>query len=387
MRNIINYVEEETRTFNELPFNEVDAAVFCQVSYFELEKFVPSLEDNTHGIFFKVLNNEARLSIITHDIFDPEKNKKLAKALKKSKRYAPVEINRYKNVYSTSNNEQFCAMTFELGDTIVVTFRGTDMTIVGWHEDFEMMYTDEVPAQKSACEYLELVASITKGPIIVCGHSKGGNLAIYSSMKSSNKVKNRIVHIYDFDGPGFKDDIFETEEYLSIKKKVLRRICDKTIIGMLMYYSKDYEVIKTSGVGILRHLLFNWHINQSATFRRAPKLDMYSIIITNTVTNYLEMTSIDERKEFVDLLFFLLKENPDLNILSIRYHFPEFVKSMKRQYDILPEEKKVRFLYHGNKLRSATLLGIKKGLRDGSIATKKVMEARRLAFIEKFKNK
>ncbi|MBO5712364.1 MAG: DUF2974 domain-containing protein [Acholeplasmatales bacterium] len=378
MRGILDYVLDCQASFEAVPFNEVDACVLCQASYMEFEKYVPGIYDNKHGVHFKIFNSEAKLDTITNGIFDAEKNKKLINALRKSRRFAALEINNFKKIYSINDNQQFCAMTFEFGNTIVVTFRGTDMTITGWHEDFVMLYSDEIPAQKSACDYLEFIASKTTGPIIVCGHSKGGNLAIYSSMKSSTDVKNRIIHIYDFDGPGFKDDVYETEEYQSIKNKVLRRICDKTIIGMLMYYSKDYEVIKTSSVGIFRHILFNWHINHSPTLRRAPKLDMYSKLIAYTVTSYLEMTDLDERKDLVDLLFNLLKENPDLNMLDLRYHFPDFLKSIKRQYDILGDDKQERFKRHYLRLRRAMLIGIKKGLMDGSVVTRKSMSVKKI---------
>jgi hypothetical protein len=374
MRSILDYVVDYQSTFDKAPFNEVDACVLCQAAYMEYEGFVPGLYDNKSGVQFKVLNNETKLDIITHGIFDPERQKKLIRLLRKSDRFSQLEINNFKKIYSVSNNHQFCAMTFKFGNTVVVTFRGTDMTITGWHEDFEMLYCDEVPAQRSAIDYLNIIAEKNKGPIIVCGHSKGGNLAIYSSMKASKDIKDRIIHVYDFDGPGFKDDIYGSEEYLSIKKKVLRRICDKTIIGMLMYYSDDYEVVKTSSFGILRHVLFNWHINHNGTLRRAPKLDMYSVIISNTVTSYLEITNLDERRDLVDLLFFLLKENPDLNVLDLRFHFPEFVKSMKRQYDILGDDKQVRFKKHYLRLRRAMLIGIKKGLKDGSVSTRKAIE-------------
>ena len=77
---------------------------------------------------------------------------------------------------------QFSALCLDLPDgTTCVAFRGTDNTVIGWREDFDMAYTTRVPAQEAAILYLSRAAALSKRPLRLVGHSKGGNLAVYAA--------------------------------------------------------------------------------------------------------------------------------------------------------------------------------------------------------------
>ena len=45
MGNIIDYAREERRSFEELPFNEVDALILAQLAYEDIPQLVPKLDD------------------------------------------------------------------------------------------------------------------------------------------------------------------------------------------------------------------------------------------------------------------------------------------------------------------------------------------------------
>lgn len=365
MRNMVDYfLEHGNDDFKKLPFNEVDAAILCQLSYLNLEILVPKLEDNKAHFSFLDFNHEELLDPLTDGVFAPNDNKNLLIAIFESKRFEKLMVNYIEFNTCFEAKEQFYAVTFFIDDIAYVTYRGTDMTLVGWREDFDMAYMKEVPAQKKALEYLNKISNITNLKLGIQGHSKGGNLAVYSSMYTAKEVKDRIINIYDFDGPGFNEHVYDLYEYKEIEDRVLRRIADKTIIGLLMYHTDKYELVKTSGVSILRHLLFNWHVNMGGTFRRATKLDFNSQVIASTVISYLAVTEAEERRDFVNKLFFLLEENPKLTLFDIKNNVKSYSKSISKRYREMSQEEKGLFKKYIIKLRNAYIEGIKVGLKQ-----------------------
>ena len=122
----------------------------------------------------------------------------------KTNRFGSIELHDYINSVDTKTQTQFGAITFSLDkNNHYVAFRGTDNTIVGWKEDLNLAVQQEVPAQKRATSYLSDIASKYSGKLIVGGHSKGGNLALYSVFKAEKSIKDRIEKRVGFDGPGF----------------------------------------------------------------------------------------------------------------------------------------------------------------------------------------
>ena len=178
-----------------------------------------------------------------------------------------MKLNYYENIFLTEKIEQFCAITFEFNNFVYISFRGTDATLLGWYEDFNMLLMDEVPAQNSASKYLKEVASKTKKKIIIGGHSKGGNLAVYASLYCEEKIRNRITKIYDFDGPGFNKYIFDMPDYLAIEDRIIKITCEEALIGVLMFHSEKMLFVKAKGISIFQHDLFNWKITKNGEFK------------------------------------------------------------------------------------------------------------------------
>lgn len=364
MRNMFDYLlEHGNDDFKTLPFNEIDAAILCQLSYLNLEILIPRLEDKKEDYLFIDLNHDELLDPLTDQVFAPNDNKKLIKDVCNSKRFHDLKMNYLEYNTCFEAKEQFYGVTFIIDNVAYITYRGTDMTLVGWREDFDMAYMKEVPAQKKSLQYLNDVAKLIDYPLGIQGHSKGGNLAIYSSMYIDKKIKDRIINIYDFDGPGFNEHIYDLDEYKEIEHKVLRRIADKTVVGLLMYHTDKYELVKTSGVSILRHLLFNWHVNKGGTFRRANKLDFNSQVISSTVISYFAVSEADERRDFVNKLFYLLEENPKLTLFDVKNNLKGYTKSISRRYREMTKEDKVLFKNYIDKLMKAYVEGVKEGLK------------------------
>jgi hypothetical protein len=202
---------------------------------------------------------------------------------------------------------QFCAMTFRLSDgSLFVAFRGTDDTIVGWKEDFNMTFLSHIPAQERAAAYLNYVASCHKGPIRTGGHSKGGNLAVYAAAKCGDLLQRRIVEIYNQDGPGFSETMMNDPGYRNILPKVRSYVPQSSVIGMLLEHEEPYTIIKSNQIGIMQHDPYSWQV-LGANFLQVEELTADSRFLDRTFKNWLSQMSNEERSAFFDTVFELLE--------------------------------------------------------------------------------
>ena len=189
------------------PFNEVDGAVFARLSYLPFELIVPC--DSPVSVTIA----DAAAALISLNIKKPgslrkENDAKLLEMLLNSRRFRDIELFGYSYLFDAATQTQFSAVTFRPSkNKLYVFFRGTDSTLVGWKEDFNMCFVCPVPAQSNAVDYLNRIAASNGGDITVGGHSKGGNLAVYASAFCEQAVRRRITHIYNYDGPGFTEDV------------------------------------------------------------------------------------------------------------------------------------------------------------------------------------
>jgi len=157
--------------------------------------------------------------------------------------------------------KQFCAVTIFLNeDTAYIAFRGTDVTLVGWKEDFNMAFKSPVPSQEEAVRYVAEVAENFKGKLLLGGHSKGGNLAVYVYAKLNRQLKDRIIKVYSHDGPGFKENAIDTLELESSQKIVEKTVPQSSVIGMLLESQEQYSIVKSNRTGLLQHDPFSWVI-------------------------------------------------------------------------------------------------------------------------------
>lgn len=125
-------------------------------------------------------------------------------ALAASPRFRNIQMLGYTEQFDAAEEKQFAAVCFQITpDLCYIAFRGTDSTLVGWKEDFNMAFKCPVPSQKTAVRYLTDAARHCRGKILVGGHSKGGNLAVYAAVKCSEDIQKRIERVYSHDGPGF----------------------------------------------------------------------------------------------------------------------------------------------------------------------------------------
>jgi len=308
MSNIYDYIEKNCDSlFSEEPFCEVDALVFAWLSYYEIE--------NLQNVGYNCINLTLQELVMASQkilgkIKEPGRLGKLVSAstgawvlkkVAKKKRYKHVRIADFKTVNNFENNTQFSVTSYALDTGMeVVAFRGTDTSVAGWKEDCMISYSSEVPSQKLAVEYLESRAG--KTDLVITGHSKGGNLAIYSAAKCKKSVLKNIVDIYNFDGPGFCFDIKEAENYSAIADHIHSYIPGSSIVGMLLKHMDDYTIVASSSAGILQHYAIYWQI-ENRTFVTQEGRNISSRSADIAFQAWLNELSFEDRKKFVETIF------------------------------------------------------------------------------------
>lgn len=265
MYGIIDYLKEfGGYTFGEQPFNEVDALILAQFSYFKWEHVIPGIAGNAEAISLHEMEGKMyEAEVFSYELY-AEDNKRLWEVLKNSRRFGSMKCNYMSEILSESMQTQFCAFTVFLDDVYpIVLFRGTDETILGWKEDYDMAKDLPVAGQRIAAMYLRQVALRLDGKFITVGHSKGGNLAVYSVLDNNTNLQDRTDIIYNFDGPFFRDDILEGLNYDRIAGKVRKFIPQSSVVGILLEKEHNYQVIYSDAMsGVTQHSPFTWVVEK-----------------------------------------------------------------------------------------------------------------------------
>ena len=283
----------------ESPWNAVDGLLMAVLSYL-----------NFHGISDArgwTLREARRIDLLMDcpDVtFGPRKE--LFLALADSERFGETLLHHFIALTDMENKMQFSAMCLDLPDgAVCVAFRGTDNTIVGWREDFNMAYQPVVPGQEAARLYLERVAELTDRPIRLTGHSKGGNLAVYAAACASPEVQNRIESIWNYDGPGMHHDVFQSEGYARIRPRIFSYIPQTSIIGLLMDYCRPYTVVHSVASGLSQHDPLTWQV-YGPKFEEMESIDRNASVVCETLHEWLDNSTPEQRGAFVDTLFRLV---------------------------------------------------------------------------------
>lgn len=223
-------------------------------------------------------------------------------------------------------------MSIELNyNTIYIAFKGTDNNLFGWKEDFNLCFMSEIPSQLEAVKYVNNIKRKYKN-IIIGGHSKGGNLAIYAAVKCKEKIKKRIKYVYNNDGPGFLEEFTSSPNYLKILPKIISIVPETSIIGMLLTHQGEYKVIKSSTQGIWQHDPLSWQVINNS-FITIKEVDETSNKINNMLNEWLRKITKQERELFINTLFQILEKNKietiaELSQMSL-IKIPSLVKSFK----------------------------------------------------------
>lgn len=303
-------------SFQDMPMTEVDSLVLCQLSYLKFDGMVPGLRDGQPSVPLKSLVDRPDFGQLFADTRYEKANRALLKNMLAGKRFGSLKLNCYVNVIVQKWETQFSAVTFVLGDgTVYVAYRGTDESIVGWKEDFNMAFLSPVPGQELSVEYLNTVACRIRSPFYMGGHSKGGNLAVYSAMNCEQEVRDRIVKIYSMDGPGFRPEVLKEGKYDLIADRVVKILPHSSLVGMLFESNMDFQVVESKTFGLLQHDLYTWKV-EDAHLVRADALYERRKQMDNTLNEWILSLDEQQLRIFVDTLFQVISASEADNLID-----------------------------------------------------------------------
>lgn len=218
-------------------------------------------------------------------------------------RFQPLMLSGFRRNNDIDHTEQFSALTVRIPDgTRYITFRGTDDNIFAWKENFQMAVMEAVPAQKDALLYLRWAMDAYDGEFIVCGHSKGGNLAVYAASMLPPALQDRIISVYSFDGPGFQEAFLREEGYHRILPKLHSLIPQNSLVGVLLSTGREPEIVTSGSFGTRAHDGFTWEV-LGRGFVRAEALSQSSVTFRNAMRETLSGMSLPEREAFIEEFF------------------------------------------------------------------------------------
>ncbi len=313
--------------FDEL--NEIDVLIFNRLSYFSLEKIMTPTESLT---IEEAYQRGIQLSYNKNDQL-------LFEQISKNNRYKNMVISKVLNIYDKAKEEQFLALCIDVSKScLYVSFRGTNGTLIGWKEDFNMAFMNPIPAQEDALKYVNDLKTFKK--IYLGGHSKGGNLAIYAGINANKNIKYKIKKIFNYDGPGFMN---LSNKYYIMKDKIITYIPGDSVIGRLMNTDNETIVIKSNAKGIIQHDLYSWQLERKTFIR--DTLSKNSDTIKKIMAEWADKMAQNERKTFVNDIYEMIKSTgveriKDLKISDLK----KMVLSYKKMDD---ESKKVLFTIMG----------------------------------------
>lgn len=323
--------------FKASPFNAVDNLILTKLSYLSFKGLLEDPDYNPLsevGAKYLEQKTEHNLGLL----LSPE-HVTMLEVMHNTNRFGNLNIKECVEVYNEEVEVQFAAMTIEFDEeTAYIAFRGTDDTILGWKEDFQMSFMDIVPAQKEAVACINRIGKRYKN-LYVGGHSKGGNLAVYASIHAKKDIKEKLIHTYNNDGPGFKQSVLDTDAYKEIKDRVITLVPQSSIVGMLLEHEESYRVIKSSQTGVMQHDGFSWEV-EGPDFIYLSDVDSDSRMIDMTIKNVLNTMDDEQREAFTNIVFDLISVNENRTLFDLRKDGFKSIHAMIKNYSNLDKETK-----------------------------------------------
>lgn len=309
MSNFLEYLHwrSDLTLLNE-PLNEVDLYILSKFGCLYLSNVMNSGDETSIHDAFEAYQKYLSGQSLEENL-GPLASPTLIKVLQTipyTKRYGDLQINNYVLNTDEETSMVFSALTILLpGNIRYITYRGTGDTIASWKEDFLLSVKDIIPAQKEAVEYLNNIAGQCNSSLIVGGHSKGGNLAVFASLEANQEIKNRIIGVYNFDGPGFRKDIEDLSEFQYIRPILHTYMAQHAIVGRLLNQVSNRIIVESSESGLLAHDGLNWEIDVTK-FKRAENYSAVSDSVASAFKETLDNMSTEEQMDFIKEFFSIL---------------------------------------------------------------------------------
>ena len=304
MANIFNYLTDvQYDSFYDLPLNELDILALTELTYLSFDNLLDESDNRLLDVATRVprdsnmLTNKERLQLLDQ--------------LSTHKRFKNSKLSNFVNDIDVELQKQFAAMTYRLNlDTYLIVFRGTDDSIIGWKEDFHMTYMNEIPAQKHALTYLEdFFKQHPKQKVLIAGHSKGGNLAVFAASQIQPELQEKISAIYTYDAPGLQAHLTETTGYQDVIPKIGRYVPQGSVIGMMLEVPDTPIVVRSLALGgIAQHNTFSW-LTEGQHFVQLEAISSESLQIKDTLKEWVDSVPDEELELYFNLFFGTILES------------------------------------------------------------------------------
>ena len=320
-------------SFANVPFNPVDGLILSQFAYVALDGLAPRRSEESRPLAETVNDlfaNGQHLSQASHLW---ENNERLARAMAQAPRFSNLELTCCVSHTSLEEQTQFAALTYLLPDgTAVMAFRGTDDTLVGWKEDFNMTFDSPVPAQTFAAAYLQSVAEKISRPLRLMGHSKGGNLAVYATACAEPALQDRIISLINYDGPGMAQHIWEQPGYQRIRDRITIYLPHFAVVGMLMEHEDSYHLVRSQAQSIMQHDPFSWQL-MGDHFETTDSPSTVSLTAARVAKAWLDTLTPQQRRLFVDTVYDIITAGGDEKLSQFDFNSLRAVIRKTRSLD------------------------------------------------------
>jgi len=318
--------------FSRSPLNPVDNIILCQIAYLPFDGIVPgpderaeiSVKDAARILYQKLQDKDecAKLQFLFKE------DTALISVLRDASRFGNCRLRGYVNHIDTEREIQFSALCVNTGDgSHFIAYRGTDVTFVGWKENFNMSFCKVVPAQLAAVDYLAKMAKKIKGPLRLGGHSKGGNLAVYAASQCGKKIQGRVTAVYSNDAPGFHESVIASEGFAAIKERIHTFIPQSSVVGMLLEHGTAYKAIKSSGNGLLQHELYTWEVTHNDMVY-VDDVTQGSRFVDKTLKDWITRLDNTHREQFIEALYTILCASQAKTIIELERSWPKSAARM-----------------------------------------------------------
>ena len=288
-------------SFEDAPLCDVDLLIFAQLAYMDFEQVdkcdCPLAYALAHAVWADSPDpSEDRFS------FQKKDDRNLARLCASSLRYSNIRFASFVRHLDADREIQFAALSLYIDEGhLLIAFRGTDNTLAGWKEDFNMAFMDEIPAQRIARIYIEENALLAPR-VTVCGHSKGGNLALYAAAMCSPAVQEKIDCAVNFDGPGLNEHLTHSEGFLRIQPRMRAILPRESLVGQLFEQPENVRFVDSRVFSLLQHYPYFWK-TRGMDFIELSRPSRISAIFGESVCGMIERMDTPSREQLVEAVY------------------------------------------------------------------------------------
>ena len=315
-------------------FHELDGAILARLAYLPFERIFPNGTEQPLPLT-EAATRLLAVPDLEEQVTQPA-DLRLLKTLLGCDRFCHAELVGF--TAQRDEETQFSALALRLqAGELIVAFRGTDNTLVGWKEDFNMGFVCPVPAQELAVQYLERTAAGCGDTLRLCGHSKGGNLAVYAAAFCTPAVQERITSVYNYDGPGFDETVLARAGYRAVCGRVHTFVPQSSVVGMLLGHEEEYTIVHSERMGLMQHDIYSWEVERDR-FVHLETVTNSSRFIDYTLKAWIAGMDVQQRERFVDAIYGIMKETNAQTLRELNENRLDSAKQVLRSIRGLDEQ-------------------------------------------------